>query len=185
MANEKGEKIGLVKAVELTRAESVIERAAEQLSLLPSAAAAKMAGDQSADGEVAQRRGPGRPPGSRNKRTEEWCDFILGRYRSPMLFLAEAYSRPVEVLAAELGCDKLDAFKAQTAAALALAPFLHQKQPVAVEITDTGVVQLILEVPAEVDLGGGDGLVIDVEEPGEESEENQPLSGDDKGEVSQ
>lgn len=178
MANDKGEKMGLAAAVELTRAESVVERAAEQLSLLPSPVAVEMAADQDGEGEIAQRRGPGRPPGSRNKRTEEWCDFILSRYRSPLLFLAEAYSRPVEVLAAELGCSNLDAFKAQKSAAEALAPFMHQKQPVAVEISETGVVQLILETSSTLPAGvPGDGATVIEVLDNETSEESE---NDDK-----
>ncbi len=48
--------------------------------------------------------------------------------------LAETYSRSVDELAAALGCDKLEAFKAQQAAAMALAPYLHQRQAQAIEL---------------------------------------------------
>ena len=62
---------------------------------------------------------------SRNRRTQEWVEFILSQYRSPLVVLAETYSRSVEDLARELGCDKLEAFERQQAAAVALAPYLH------------------------------------------------------------
>lgn len=103
-------------------------------------------------------RGAGRPPGAINKRTQEWVDHILGRYQSPLIFLAETYSRPVEQLAQEIGTDKADAFKLQLEAAKQLAPYLHQKQPLAVQVDSKGVVQIVLEAPdgALAPLGSAD-----------------------------
>lgn len=48
----------------------------------------------------------GRPKGARNRTTEEWRAFILSRYRSPAVFLAELYSRTPAELSAELGLFK-------------------------------------------------------------------------------
>jgi hypothetical protein len=45
----------------------------------------------------------GRPKGARNLSTIEWRKFILGRYRSPAVFLTEMYSRTPAQLTAELG----------------------------------------------------------------------------------
>ena len=53
--------------------------------------------------------GKGRPKGAINRATAEWRDFILSRYRSPLVVLAETYSRPAHDLAAEIGCTKLEA----------------------------------------------------------------------------
>lgn len=141
------EKAGLKTAVEmlLDARPDVAARAAEQLSLLPTPAAAA---DLAADDEGARRSGPGRPPGSRNRRTEEWVEYLLRRYSSPLIGLFETFSRPVEQLAAELGCTKLEAFKEQRAALEAALPYVHQKLPLAVSIDAKTHATLVL------DLGG-------------------------------
>ena len=83
---------------------------------------------------LAVRNGAGRPQGSRNRATVEAAEWILSRFRSPLAFLAEVYTRPAKLLAKELGCDVLEAFRLQQAAALGLAPYIHRKQPTALEI---------------------------------------------------
>lgn len=96
------------------------------------------------------RSGPGRPKGSKNKSSEEWAEYILNQYRSPLIFLAETYNRPVGLLAAELKCDRLEAFKIQLVAAKDLAPYVHQKQPQALELGgEKGLVPLVLGVSAD------------------------------------
>lgn len=115
-------------------------------------------------------RGPGRPPGSKNKRTEEWVEFILSRYRSPLVVLAEVYSRSVVELAKELGCDRLEAFDRQLQAARVLAPYLHQAQPQAVRIDGKGILQLVInpyggQDPAALDQGENSTLTIIDQKP--------------------
>lgn len=95
-------------------------------------------------------RGPGRPPGAVNKRTADMRDFILSRYRSPLEVLAQTYSRPVAELAAELDCSLEDAFKAQLFAAKELAPYVHGKMPVEVDLKGRGIVPLVLNVSQEM-----------------------------------
>ncbi|MCF6216820.1 MAG: hypothetical protein L3J58_11705 [Emcibacter sp.] len=96
------------------------------------------------------RSGPGRPKGSKNKSSEEWAEHILNQYRSPLIFLAETYNRPVGLLAAELKCDRLEAFKIQLAAAKDLAPYVHQKQPQALDLGgEKGLVPLVLGISAD------------------------------------
>jgi len=107
------------------------------------------AGAQS-EGEVDARRGPGRPPGATNRRTQDWVDYILARYRSPLIVLAEMFSRPVGQLAKELDCTRAEALRYQIAAAKELAPYVHAKMPVAVQIDGKGVVQLVIETVGEV-----------------------------------
>lgn len=153
-------KEGLKTAVDLLREvrPDLVEREAAQLSLLPTPAAAA---DAAAGDDEARRSGPGRPPGSRNRRTEEWVDFLLRRYSSPLIGLAETYSRPVEVLAAELGCTKLEAFRIQQQAREAIAPYLHQKLPQAISIDAKSHATLVLELggvrPGEA---GDDGVMV-------------------------
>ena len=104
----------------------------------------------------------GRPPGARNRSTEEWRQLFLSRFRSPLMQLGEIYSMPLEDLARQLklyrkgkvfvpgpnGSEdgawveredpaQLDlerAFEIQNQARIAALPYLHQKQPQAVEV---------------------------------------------------
>lgn len=141
MADDTERKEGLAAAVETAHElwqELRQEQAAEQLPLLPSLAA-RETGE-----EAEQRAGPGRPRGSRNRRTQEWVDYLLARYPSPLVALAETYSRPTAELATELACKRDEAFKLQLMAARELAPYLHQKQPVAVEVDARGEVNLVI-----------------------------------------
>lgn len=96
-------------------------------------------------------RGVGRPPGSRNVRTREWVEYLLARYASPLEVLAQMAVARVDVLAAQLGCTKLEAFQEKRLAAIALVPFIHQKQPLAVNLTNKTVVYLTIN---EVDDSG-------------------------------
>jgi hypothetical protein len=141
-------------------------RRADQLSLLPTPAAIADAG---ASDEIAQRSGPGRPAGSRNKRTQEWADFVLSRYSSPLIGMAETYSRPVEDLARELGCTRLEAFKLQLQAREALAPYVHQKQPQAIDLPDGALVQIVLPVLRHAGASAISAVPVLIEE----SEQNQ------------
>ena len=91
-----------------------------------------------------ERRGPGRPPGSRNRRTVQWVDFLLRRYASPLEVLAQMATARVEDLKNQLGCNALEAFQEKRHAAIALAPFLHQRQPLALNVTERKVVYLTI-----------------------------------------
>lgn len=76
----------------------------------------------------------GRPRGSSNISTRQWVEYLLTRYRSPLIGLAEIYSRDCRQLAAQLDCTPLEAFKVQQASMAALLPYVHKKQPMAVEL---------------------------------------------------
>lgn len=98
----------------------------------------------------------GRPAGARNRSTEEWARFMLAQYRSPLVVLAELYSRPTGELVDQLQAmaDKhkswretkdggyyervavspVDVLRMQRDAAVALAPYLHQQQPKAITV---------------------------------------------------
>ncbi|WP_022729764.1 hypothetical protein [Fodinicurvata sediminis] len=150
----------------------------EQLELLPGPLKpADQVAQEAAEAAGAApdvRRGPGRPPGAKNRRTEAWTEYLLSQYRSPLVVLAETYSRPVADLARELGCKKEDAFRHQIQAAKELAPYVHQKLPVAVQV-EGKVVQLsiVADASGEVtDSGDPDGADL-VHAQIIESEENQ------------
>jgi len=160
---DDGKKVGLNAALGVVGVEPEAMQKAEQLALLPTE---NLRSDLQAGDEVAERVGAGRPPGSKNKRTAEWTDYILSRHVSPLVFLAQTYSRPTGDLADELVCKKEDAFRIQIAAAKELAPYVHQKQPVAVEVSASGVVQLVLEASPDIAAAfagehqSGDGSVV-------------------------
>jgi hypothetical protein len=143
----------------------------------------------------AARSGPkgGRPRGSRNKRTEEWVDYLLGRYRSPLVFLLETYSRTPAQLAEQMQLYKFhegklvtdangqpvlatgEAADIQVKAAIAVLPYLHQRLPQAIEVKpNTRGLLLIGDLAGD---GASDALAI----PFAEVQENQSLSDLDAG----
>ena len=143
---------------ELKKALKAGEALPAQLPLLPVSESEAVDGADGTDPAEGQgRRGPGRPAGSRNRRTQDWVDYILAKYPSPLEALASCYARSVDVLMAELKCSRLDAYKIQQAAAANLAPYIHQKQPMAMQIEGKGMVQLIIQgVDDDADLAGLD-----------------------------
>jgi len=190
MANDEGPKEGLATAAGASSGAigsppaggqlELIDRAADELAL------------QGVSPLARPKRGRGRPPGSRNKRTEEWVEYLSARYPSPLIALAETYSRPVDELAAELNCTKLEAFKIQIIAAKELAPFWHQKQPIAVAV-EGGLLNLFIEASPEIagmindPVDDGETYVIEgnllaaaANKIKEENEQDQPL-GDSAG----
>lgn len=152
---------------------------------------------------------PGRPAGARNKSTEEWVKYFLGRYRSPLTALGELYSRPLGELHEQLQAmaDKhktwvetkdggrweravinpLDVLKMQRDAAVALLPYIHKRQPMALEIERP---QRGITILGELDLaqiGGDDDLALPLAPPIENIEEfgtAQPQSDEQKSDGS-
>lgn len=92
---------------------------------------------------------PGRPAGQVAKVVAEFRKLLLGRYRHPGIVLAELYSRPVEELAKDLGCTKLDALREQVRAAGELLPYVSSKMPIAVQTEGLPQVGITLAVSAE------------------------------------
>lgn len=146
---------GIASAVELIEEDMEKNKpyqAPEQAELLPLAPAG--------EGVEAQRRVEksgkvGRPRGAVNRKTQEWADYLLSRYPSPLQGLAEIYSRPVKDLARELGFEVdgkrtakpeqlLELLKVQISAADKLAPYLHSKMPVAIDTGDQSLFQLTI-----------------------------------------
>lgn len=102
--------------------------------------------------EQIRRQGPGRPPGSRNKRTQEWADYLLSRYESPLEVLVQIATSRVEAICIRTGCTRFEALQEKRLAAIAALPFIHSKQPLAVDLTKTNRVLLTIvdeTAPAE------------------------------------
>ena len=97
-------------------------------------------------------RGRGRPPGAKNKNTEEWRKFLLATGRSPLEVLQQTFSCSIEQLARALGRDApvtfdqaLELYKLQIQAAKELAPYVHQKMPLAIDNGNGGgLIQLVI-----------------------------------------
>ena len=152
------------QAAEEARRQAARE-ATEQLPLLPVAPATE-----------EERPKAGRPAGSVARLTAAWRDLVLSRYRSPLIVMAEAYSRPVEELAKTLGCTRLEAFQLQQKAAAELAPYVHSKMPIAVTGDGAAPVPVMLAVTA------GQAAAMGVELPPvplPRMVQSQVLSGDD------
>lgn len=147
------------EAVRQVRPEAAGEAEAEQPSLLPLGVVAELGEDPQGE-PVAERRG-GRPAGARNRKTKEWVEYLQRRYPSPLVALAETYSRPVAELARELGCTRLEAFDRQIEAAKHLAPYMHQKLPTAIEVgTPEGIPLWLAVSPAmAAEVGARDALI--------------------------
>lgn len=80
------------------------------------------------------------------KRARDWKRHLLSRYHSPLTVLAEICSRPVDKLAGELQCSRLDAIKIQRDAAKELLPYLHARvSPDAVAAGGTTTVNVYID----------------------------------------
>jgi hypothetical protein len=123
-----------------------------------------------------QVRGRGRPAGARNKRTVEWANYLTRRYGSPLEVLAQIATTSVTELRDSLACSALEALGEKRLAAIALLPYIHQRQPLAVDLTNRQVVYLSILDAAAAEPGAGDegdmtliGALVNIVE-------NQPLS---------
>lgn len=122
----------------------------EQLELIRDQVPGRDAGTAVA---VQRRLGRGRPPGARNRRNAKFRDQILALGPHPAIALQRAYSRPVEVLAAELGCSPLEAFQIQVRAAAELLPYIEGKQPVTVDLRVQHDAVIIIGAPPGASAG--------------------------------
>lgn len=102
----------------------------------------------------------GRTPGAKNRRTLAMIDVLQTRYSSPLEVLAQIATARVDELAAKLGCTKTAALQEKRLAAVAMLPFWHQKQPLAIDVTKRSVVYLKIEPldAAQSDAAEHDGI---------------------------
>lgn len=105
------------------------------------------------------RAGRGRPPGARNHSTEAWREHITRRYGSPLEVLAQMSRAPVEELARELHCSRLDAFVQKRHAAEALAGYIHPKLTAVSLRPSPTTLQIKGELAYLVDLDPGKAVV--------------------------
>lgn len=124
---------------------------------------------------IVEKRGPGRPPGATNKRTEKSIQYLLSRYRDPRETLLAIQQTPVDELAARLNCSAKEALQEIRLAAIGVLPYTAQRLPLAVELTDHKIIRLVInEAPTKQ--AGGVGLtarVIEGEVQSVEDEESE------------
>lgn len=153
----------------------------EQLTLLPLHNIED--GQTARERGVSAPRGRGRPPGAQNKSTEAWTEYLLARYRSPLEGMAVTFCRPVQDLARELGCSKLEAFKLQVQCMSALAPYIHKKQPIAIDAGEGGLMQLVINTGSHAHNRGDQSSDYTLKMLSVESEQNQALNDEDLQEL--
>ncbi|MCE7026415.1 hypothetical protein [Jiella avicenniae] len=139
-------------------------------------------------GKPVTRSGPGRPKGSRNRSTAELAKLISTTGRHPVLAMAEIVSTPIDVIAATLGCKRIEAAEYHRKVMADLAPYVAQKMPTAVQVEGATAGMLTIVQLGQATGGGGlseHGLALTLAggTGDDESEENQTLS-DDEAEVS-
>jgi hypothetical protein len=105
-------------------------------------------------GELGRR---GRPPGSRNRRTEDWAAWITGRYGHPLDRLGQLYSADPIAMARSLGIKVSDAVARQIEAAKAALPYVASPMPQKVQVSGKGA--LIMGIAPGGNVPGGDHLV--------------------------
>lgn len=125
---------------------------------------------------IAPRRGPGRPLGARNRRTQEWAQFLTARYGNPLEVLAQMATASVAELHKQLGCTPLEAFQEKRLAAIALLPYMAQRQPLSVDLTNRQVVYLSISDGAGAADPGDDGHAMTLTGHVVEIVENQEVS---------
>lgn len=144
--------------------ESLLPEDAEQLDLLGLRSVA------------ADRRGRGRPLGSRNLKVQAVADYLLSKYRDPLEGLVQMAGAGVEELAAALGCSRLEAFGEKRQCIIAALPYLHRRQPLAIDMSVKAPVYLtVVDTPLPVGVALADVIV--------EVVQNQRLMENDDGSV--
>ena len=112
------------------------QREARQLALLPEDA-------DVAEAEIERARGPGRPSGAVNRATRQMRDYILKNFSDPAVGLAvtglrsslQSSLEAAIALAGTLGCKPIEALDLMRKCSVDLMPYVHSKQPLAVQLT--------------------------------------------------
>lgn len=88
-------------------------------------------------------KGRGRPPGSRNKATEELRAFVRAKYGDPGIKLMERVFSDPKALAQALGAPSAwDVFKAQSEWMLRLMPFMWAAMPAELKVQAKGALAI-------------------------------------------
>jgi hypothetical protein len=166
--------MGVKRALELAGAGQAVKPAGPQQLSMP---ALEPADPALLPASAARKPGPGRPPGARNKSTDEWVRYLLAQTegRSPLYQLLRRSVMSLDQLKAELSCSLYEAAVEQRRCAEAVAPYLHKRMPIAVEGAGLGGIHLALQVTPGMVAGTDLGAML----AGAKIVEHQALSADD------
>jgi hypothetical protein len=106
----------------------------EQLQLMPDDGLP----DDDGEGEAAGPGKKGRPPGARNKKTEEFVSFVRAIGGDPMIGLAKASAMDALTLAKALSAKPFDVWKLQQELRKALLPYFHAARPAELKVAGGG-----------------------------------------------
>lgn len=106
--------------------------------------------------QIRQARGRGRPLGARNQRNAKMAKWFVQQFGDPVSVLGEIMSMPTDVLYQQMILAQggefkgkrvtgKDAFDLRMAAAKEIMPYIHGKQPIAIEVT--GKADAVLFIP--------------------------------------
>lgn len=109
---------------------------------------------------LRERKSVGRPRGARNRREEDVARAVVEKLGDPLLVQAAIATMPVDELALALGCSRFEAAQERRLAAQVVIPFLHQRQPLAVDVTNRRVVHLVI---GQVDAAAEESVAATVE----------------------
>jgi hypothetical protein len=166
-----GDRAAEIEAVGADRAAAVMEPQPDFGELLGLPAV-----PETAQARLARR--PGRPAGARNKRAEALAVELERRFGSALLRAYAIATMPTDELAARLGCHPIEALQEQRLQLQVAAPYVYQRQPLAVQHSGQVVHLTLGEVPAPPTVDGaslGLGVV--------ETVENQDVGEDDDAAV--
>jgi hypothetical protein len=82
---------------------------------------------------------------------------VNSRYDGPLEVPAQIATTPVTALRDALACSALEALAEKRHAAIALLPYVHQRQPLAMDLTNRQVVYLSILDAAAASSAGDDG----------------------------
>ncbi|AID30823.2 hypothetical protein MCHK_3016 [Mesorhizobium huakuii 7653R] len=94
-------------------------------------------------GRVHQQTGPGRPRGP-SRVTRDLVKLIESTGRHPILAMAEIVATPIDVIAATLGCKRIEAAEYHRKVMSDLAPYVAQRLPLAVQVQGANAGMLVI-----------------------------------------
>jgi hypothetical protein len=131
-----------------------------------------------------RKRHRGRKPGAKNKRSGDLARYLMQFGPHPGVAMMRILARPAEMLAAEMGCKKLEALDRQIRVAAELMPYFEGKKPIDVNVNANGHMTLIIGGGGAMDGGMLEAHSTDVPElsfPDQETAENRGFGGSDGG----
>jgi hypothetical protein len=176
---------GLKDALDLDQARAAL---AEKPAADHEAAALDLFAGESVFGRIRRpggetvRSGPGRPRGSLNRSTRDLVKLIESTGKNPIMAMAEIVATPIDVIAATLGCKKIEAAEYHRKVMSDLAPYVAQKLPTAVQVQGANAGMLVINTGAPLTheaLKAFAMQILDGSWPAIEHEENQALSEDE------